>query len=106
MSWMTDVAVVVVAGGQAGRVPGRARRRAHLLDPQSGGAPPLAYASGDYSPARLGIYAEIGSGPDEAYARLRAAEASTCGTVAGRSGRELQKALAFWRKVGRDGLRP
>ena len=59
----------------------------------------VAFVSGDPA-AAAEIYADIGAGPDEAYARLRTTELFL------REGRradadvELQKAMAFWRKAG------
>jgi class 3 adenylate cyclase/tetratricopeptide (TPR) repeat protein len=58
-----------------------------------------AYAAGSFDEA-AGLYAEIGSVPDEAFARLRAAEALI---EAGRrleADAQLQQALAFYRSVG------
>jgi class 3 adenylate cyclase/tetratricopeptide (TPR) repeat protein len=46
------------------------------------------------------IYAEIGSLPDEAFARLRAAQALAAADRAGEAGEEIAAALDFWRKVG------
>ena len=57
-----------------------------------------AFVSGDFLRAAA-IYEETGSLPDEAYARLRAAEA-LMGTESRSEGdRELQRALAFYRAV-------
>jgi hypothetical protein len=46
------------------------------------------------------IYARTGSRPDEAYARLRAAEALIGEGDRAQGDRELQRALAFYRSVG------
>jgi hypothetical protein len=45
------------------------------------------------------IYAECGSLPDEAYARLRAAEALTADGRRAEGDQELQRALGFYRSV-------
>ena len=59
----------------------------------------LAYLSGDFRGA-ADIYAAIGTQPDEAYARLRAAEALVRDGKRAEADAELQPALAFWRSVG------
>jgi len=46
------------------------------------------------------IYAEIGSGPDEAYARLRAAELFLGEGRRAEADHQLERALAFWRAAG------
>jgi tetratricopeptide (TPR) repeat protein len=57
-----------------------------------------AYVRGDFQEAAR-IYEEAGSLPDEAYARLRAAEALIEGGNRAEGDRELQRALAFYRSV-------
>jgi zinc-ribbon domain len=58
-----------------------------------------AFASGDFLRAAAS-YKETGSLPDEAYARLRAAEALIQhGRRRPEGDRELQRALAFYRSV-------
>ena len=53
------------------------------------------------SPERAAdIYARIGSGPDEAYARLRAAERLVGQGDRDRAGEQREKALEFYRSVG------
>jgi tetratricopeptide (TPR) repeat protein len=59
----------------------------------------LAYASGDFR-AAAEIYGEIGSMPNEALARLRAAEALVSEGRRAEADNELKLALAFWRSVG------
>jgi hypothetical protein len=58
-----------------------------------------AYAAGNFSEAG-DTYSSIGSRPDEAYARLRAAEALVLADRRAEANVELQHALAFWRSVG------
>jgi hypothetical protein len=58
-----------------------------------------AFVSGDFLRAAE-IYAETGSLPDEAFARLRAAEALIARGNRAEGDRELQRALAFYRSVG------
>jgi tetratricopeptide (TPR) repeat protein len=57
-----------------------------------------AYVRGDFQLA-ADIYEEAGSLPDEAYARLRAAEALIRAGNRAEGDRELQRALAFYRSV-------
>jgi class 3 adenylate cyclase len=57
-----------------------------------------AFVSGDFLRAAA-IYAETGSLPDEAYARLRAAEALIAAGRRREGDAELQRALAFYRSV-------
>jgi tetratricopeptide (TPR) repeat protein len=59
----------------------------------------LAYAAGDFS-AAADIYGAIGSLPNEAQARLRAAEAFVAEGRRAEADAELKSALAFWRSVG------
>jgi hypothetical protein len=58
-----------------------------------------AYAAGAFEEA-ADIYAEIGSAPDEAYARLRAAEALVAAGRRAAADAQLRQALAFYRSVG------
>jgi class 3 adenylate cyclase/tetratricopeptide (TPR) repeat protein len=58
----------------------------------------VAFASGDPIGAAR-IYAEIGAGPEEAYARLRAAELLLRENRRAEADVELEQALAFWRAV-------
>ncbi len=58
-----------------------------------------AFVSGDFLRAAK-IYADTGSLPDEAFARLRAAEALIRAGRRPEGDRELQRALAFYRSVG------
>jgi tetratricopeptide (TPR) repeat protein len=58
-----------------------------------------AYVRGNFQVA-VDIYEQAGSLPDEAYARLRAAEALIQAGNRSAGDRELQRALAFYRSVG------
>jgi hypothetical protein len=58
-----------------------------------------AYAAGAFEEA-ADVYAEIGSVPDEAYARLRAAGALIEAGRRPEADAQLQRALAFYRSVG------
>jgi len=57
------------------------------------------YAGGDFVPA-ADLYAKIGSLPDEADARLRAAEQFVKAGRRGEANAQLEQALAFYRSVG------
>jgi class 3 adenylate cyclase/tetratricopeptide (TPR) repeat protein len=97
MSWTPDAAIALSQLGredeyieavtQAGADPSPWRRAA------------VAFLSGDPAGAAE-IYAEIGSGPDEAYARFRAAELFLRDGRRTEADVELQRALAFWRAAG------
>jgi tetratricopeptide (TPR) repeat protein len=58
-----------------------------------------AYAAAAFEEA-ADVYAEIGSLPDEAYARVRAAEALADAGRRAEADAQLQQALAFYRSVG------
>jgi tetratricopeptide (TPR) repeat protein len=58
-----------------------------------------AFVSGDFLRAAE-IYAAAGSAPDEAFARLRAAEALIAGGRRAEGDEQLQRALGFYRSVG------
>ena len=59
----------------------------------------LAYVGGDYEQAAE-IYSSMGSLPDAAYARLRAAARSAAGGDAAAAAEQRRKALSFYRSVG------
>jgi class 3 adenylate cyclase len=91
-----DLPVVILATG----------RTNEFLEVVSRGAAPTAWISAavalvkeEFSGA-ADLYAEIGSLPDEAYARLRAAGQLVPEGRRTEADAELQKALAFWRSVG------
>ena len=62
-----------------------------------------AFAAGDFEEAAR-LYAEIGSLPDEAFARLRAAETLLAQGRRREAGAELERALGFFRRAGATGL--
>jgi class 3 adenylate cyclase/tetratricopeptide (TPR) repeat protein len=94
--WMPPFAVAAVELGRQGELEAliaNARMPTRWADAAA------AYAADAYAEAAE-IYADIGALPDEAHARLRAAEALV---VAGRradADAQLQQALAFYRSVG------
>jgi hypothetical protein len=59
-------------------------------------------AAGRFAEAADG-YAEIGSRPDEAFARLRAGERLLAAGRRSEADRQLEQALAFYREVGAAG---
>jgi hypothetical protein len=63
-----------------------------------------AYAAGAFMEA-ADLYADIGSVPDEAFARLRAAEALVAAGRRPEADAQLQQALAFYRSVGATAYR-
>jgi hypothetical protein len=69
----------------------------HVMTPWRRAA--ASYVSGDYS-AAADVYAEIGALPEEAHARLRAAEAFVGEGRRAEADAELKRSLAFWRSVG------
>ena len=90
-----DVAVALTMlgrGPEFDEVTARAMLETKWLEAAS------ASVSGDYLRAAA-TYEEIGSLPDEAYARLRAAEALMGAGSRAEGDRELQRALAFYRAV-------
>jgi class 3 adenylate cyclase/tetratricopeptide (TPR) repeat protein len=95
--WMTDAAVAVTVLG---------RQEEYLAAVQDGNPgrsawrrAAVALFSGNPTGA-ADIYAEIGSGPDEAYARLRAAELFLGEGRRAEADHQLERALAFWRAAG------
>jgi hypothetical protein len=95
--WMTDAAVAVSRLGR------QEEYLAVLKQADSGRSAwrraAVALFSGDPIGA-ADIYAEIGSGPDEAYARLRAAELLLAEGRRAEADHQLEEALAFWRAAG------
>jgi DNA-binding SARP family transcriptional activator len=59
----------------------------------------VAFTSGDFARA-ADLYERIGSHPDEAYARLRAGEALVAAGRRADADEQLDRALAFFRRVG------
>jgi class 3 adenylate cyclase/tetratricopeptide (TPR) repeat protein len=91
-----DLPVVVVATGRTDefmRAVGRLRFAGPWIDAA------VAFVEGELNRAAE-IYATIGTRPDEAYARLRAAEQLVVEGRRAEADEHLQKALAFYRSVG------
>jgi hypothetical protein len=93
--WLADIAVVL-------RLLGREGELLEVVS-QAGPTPWLeaatAYLEDDF-PGAAEIYGEIGSLPDEGFARLRAAEAFLDDGRRAEADAQLEPALAFWRSVG------
>jgi class 3 adenylate cyclase/tetratricopeptide (TPR) repeat protein len=90
-----DAAVVLSAVGRGAdlvEIAGKAKSQTKWIEAAK------ALVAGDFRRAAE-IYAETGSLPDEAFARLRAAEALIGGGRRPEGERELQRALAFYRSV-------
>jgi tetratricopeptide (TPR) repeat protein len=94
---LVDIAVVLTDLGRGGEL--------HELAASSEQEPTrwlqaaLAFVSKDFIRA-ADLYAEIGTLPDEAYARLRGAAQFVGEERRQEADAELQKAVAFWRSVG------
>jgi class 3 adenylate cyclase/tetratricopeptide (TPR) repeat protein len=94
--WLTDLAVALVAlGGTSDLVALVGRSR--VKTPWRKAA--AAYVSGDFR-AAADEYSAMGALPDEAYARLRAAEALVGEGRRVEADDQLERSLAFWRSVG------
>jgi tetratricopeptide (TPR) repeat protein len=93
--WVTDLAVVLEALERNDELD-RSRRRIALATPWFDAA--TSGAEGNWLRA-AGIFVEIGSKPDEAYARLRAAEQLVAAGRREEAERELAAALAFFTDV-------
>ena len=93
--WSGELAVVLQALGRGAEL-------VELLAPMATPTPWLraaaAVAKGDFVQAAE-LYAEIGSRPDEAFARLRAAQQLVAGEQQIEASKQLQQALAFYREV-------
>jgi predicted Zn-dependent protease len=92
--WLPDGIVAIVATGRANTFLG--------LDPKQKTPwyrAACAYASNDPL-AAAEIYGEVGAQPEEAYARLRAAELLVQDGRRAEADAELERALAFWRTAG------
>jgi class 3 adenylate cyclase/tetratricopeptide (TPR) repeat protein len=94
--WLADLAVasaVLGRGEEFSEVAARVRLSTPWIEAS------IAYVSGD--PARAAdIYGEAGARPEEAYARLRAAELLLGDGRRAEADRQLHNALAFWRAAG------
>jgi class 3 adenylate cyclase/tetratricopeptide (TPR) repeat protein len=94
-TWTADLAVVLGALGRGGELA--AATGAMVPTPWLRAA--TALAVDDFERAADG-YAQIGSLPDEAFARLRAAERLLGAGQRATGGAQLQRALALFRQVG------
>jgi class 3 adenylate cyclase/tetratricopeptide (TPR) repeat protein len=96
--WAADLALVAAAVELSEEVAQTARKtllRTRWLEAA------LALAEGD-SRRAAGLYAEIGSLPDEAHARMHAAHALVAAGRRGEGEVELARALDFYRRVGAE----
>jgi hypothetical protein len=95
ISWMPDAAILLSQLG---------REAEFLAVPQPTDPTAWRRATDALLSGRPGeaaeIYSQIGAGPDEAYARLLAAELLLREGRRAEADIELQQALAFWRSVG------
>jgi class 3 adenylate cyclase/tetratricopeptide (TPR) repeat protein len=94
--WTTDAAIVLP---QVGREAQYLEGAKQTDQPSPWHRATVAYVSGDLL-AAAEIYGEIGAGPHEAYARLRAAESLVTEGRRAEADAELERALAFWRTAG------
>ena len=94
--WPSDLAFVLLPVGQQAEFLALVDE-SHVMTPWRRAA--ASYASGDYS-AAADVYGKIGALPEEAYARLRAAEAFVSEGRRAEADAELKRSLAFWRSVG------
>jgi tetratricopeptide (TPR) repeat protein len=98
-TWAIDFAVVMRAFGRESEV----LDVLHPPTPWSDAA--AAYANGAFDRAAE-LLREIGSLPDEAEARVRAAEVLAAAGRRSESDAQLERALAFYRRVGAEALMP
>jgi class 3 adenylate cyclase/tetratricopeptide (TPR) repeat protein len=94
--WGPDLAVVLPLVGREGRFL-EGTKQMTMSSPWLDAA--IAFVSGDHRGA-ADVYATIGARPEEAYARLRAAENLVKQGRRAEADVELEQALAFWRSVG------
>jgi tetratricopeptide (TPR) repeat protein len=94
--WLADIGLVLPLLGREGELlEGAAQTENHT--PWFGAA--IACVSGDFRGA-ADVYARMGALPEEAYARIRAAEAFVQEGRRAEADAELKRALPFWRSVG------
>jgi class 3 adenylate cyclase/tetratricopeptide (TPR) repeat protein len=96
IDWALNLAVVASLIGREGEFL-EAAARTTLVTPWLTAA--TAYVSRDFGRA-ADVYAGIGALPEEAYARLRGAEAFVRDGHRAEADAELARALQFWRSVG------
>jgi DNA-binding SARP family transcriptional activator len=93
--WPVDLAIVLAALGRGEELVELAAR-SRMPTPWLEGAG--AFAAGEFQRA-ADRYAEIGSLPDEAFARLQAAKRLFADERRGEANAQLERAMAFYRKV-------
>jgi hypothetical protein len=94
--WLPDLAVALVALGGTSELPALVERSTIKTPWRSAAA---AYVSGEFGIA-ADTYSAMGALPEEAEARLRAAEALVREGRRAEADEELERSLAFWRSVG------
>jgi class 3 adenylate cyclase/tetratricopeptide (TPR) repeat protein len=94
--WLIDLAVVLVPLGKQRQFLEAVGR---TQSPTPWRTAAAAYVSGEFRDA-ADMYSSIGALPEEAYARLRAAEALVGEGRRAEADSELDLALGFWRSVG------
>jgi class 3 adenylate cyclase/tetratricopeptide (TPR) repeat protein len=95
--WLGDLVVPLPAVGRQGEFLEGVSQATKFPNPWRVAA--AAYASADFLRAAE-VYEDIGAGPEEAFARLRAAESLVREGRRAEADAELQRALSFWRSVG------
>ena len=96
LSWAPDAAIVLRLLGREDDYLPEARETANTSRWRQAA---IAFLSGDLA-GSADIYADIGAGPDEAYARLSLAEVLLGEGRRSEADLELEKAMAFWSKAG------
>jgi tetratricopeptide (TPR) repeat protein len=94
--WLPDLAVALVALGGTSELPALVERSTIKTPWRTAAA---AYVSGDFGIA-ADTYSAMGALPEEAEARLRAAEALVREGRRAEADEELERSLTFWRSVG------
>jgi class 3 adenylate cyclase/tetratricopeptide (TPR) repeat protein len=95
--WLGDLVVTLPALGRQDEFLEAVSHAMKIPSPWREAA--AAYTAGDFLRATE-VYGRIGARPEEAYARLRAAESLVQDGRRAEADHELQGALAFWRSVG------
>jgi hypothetical protein len=94
--WSGELAIVLQALGRGAEL---AELIARVTTPTPWLRAATAVAKGDFLQAAE-LYAEIGSRPDEAFARLRVAQQLVAGEQEIEASKQLQQALVFYGEVG------
>jgi DNA-binding SARP family transcriptional activator/class 3 adenylate cyclase len=93
--WSGDLAIVLQALGRGSEL---VKLAARITTPTPWLRAATALATGEFVQA-ADLYAEIGSRPDEAYTRLRAAQQLVAGEQQIEASEQLEQALVFYREV-------